>query len=53
VPALQQLNLWGCRRAAGLQLQAVLDTLPDLRWLSVNGCHSIQRLHLVRELVID
>lgn len=48
-PALQQLNMYGCRRASGRQLQVLVDRLPLLTWLSVNGCHGIQALHLIRE----
>jgi hypothetical protein len=48
VPALQQLNMYGCRRASGPQLQVVLDRLPALQWISLNGCHGITTLHLTR-----
>lgn len=48
VPALQQLNMYGCRRASGPQLQVVLDRLPALKWISLNGCHGITTLHLTR-----
>lgn len=50
VPALQQLNMYGCRRASGPQLQVVLDRLPALQWVSLNGCHGITTLHLTRRL---
>jgi hypothetical protein len=45
VPALQQLNLFGCRRASGLQLQVVLQSLPQLRSIDLNGCWNIHSLH--------
>lgn len=49
VPALRQFNLYGCRRASGVQLQVVLDRLPALQWISLNGCLNITTLHLTRE----
>eukprot|EP00879_Flechtneria_rotunda_P013445 GHRR01014038.1.p1 GENE.GHRR01014038.1~~GHRR01014038.1.p1 ORF type:complete len:724 (+),score=273.34 GHRR01014038.1:1101-3272(+) len=45
-PQLQQVNLFGCRRASGQQLQTVLQQAPKLRWISVNGCWNIASLHL-------
>jgi hypothetical protein len=49
VPSLLQLNLFGCRRASGPQLQVVLDRLPALQWISLNGCHGINTIHLTRK----
>jgi hypothetical protein len=49
VPALQQLNMYGCRRASGTQLQVVLDKLAALQWISLNGCYGITTLHLTRK----
>jgi hypothetical protein len=49
VPSLRQLNLYGCRRASGAQLQVVLDSLTHLNWASFNGCVGLQSLHLTRE----
>jgi hypothetical protein len=51
VPALQQLNLFGCRRASGLQLQVVLLGLPRLRSIDLNGCWNIHSLHLTGKVV--
>jgi hypothetical protein len=49
VPVLQQLNMYGCRRASGPQLQVVLDKLAALQWISLNGCYGITTLHLTRK----
>lgn len=49
VPSLHQLNLYGCRRASGPQLQVVLDSLTHLAWASFNGCAGIQSLYLTRK----
>eukprot|EP00878_Enallax_costatus_P012802 GHUV01013369.1.p1 GENE.GHUV01013369.1~~GHUV01013369.1.p1 ORF type:complete len:593 (+),score=209.00 GHUV01013369.1:1222-3000(+) len=47
VPALQSLNMFGCRRASGQMLQLVLDMLPELQQIDLNGCWGISRLHLL------
>ncbi|WIA10970.1 hypothetical protein OEZ85_011132 [Tetradesmus obliquus] len=53
VPALQQLNLFGCRRASGLQLQAVLAGLPQLRAIDLNGCWNMHSLHFTAQLQLE
>jgi hypothetical protein len=53
VPALQHLNLFGCRRASGLQLQAVLQSLPQLRSIDLNGCWNMHSLHFTGAAMHD
>ncbi|KIY91430.1 hypothetical protein MNEG_16534 [Monoraphidium neglectum] len=49
LPALRELNLFGCRHLNGVHLGAVLAGCPELVSLNVNGCWGIGALHLARE----
>ncbi len=48
-PQLRSLNLFGCRRVSGAQLESVLGHMMELRTLNLNGCWELPRLHLASE----